>query len=256
LIYRKYFTLLTGISLTGWLALWCLGSYTGFINPEFLTPPWELWSQFVLMAKEGYAGTPLFEHFYISLFRTLAGFALAILIGVPMGLLMGMSPIIHFIFNPLISLLRPIPTIAYIPLVILWFGIGEGSKIVIIFLSAFLFIVLSTYQGVLQIPEGYKRVALNLGANSWDMFFRVILPCSAPSIMTGIKISLAISWAVVVAAELIAAQEGLGYLISDGSVFFRLPVVYVGVILIGIVGFTLESVVTKIETSVVHWRGK
>jgi taurine transport system permease protein len=95
LIYRKYFTLLTGISLTGWLALWCLGSYTGFINPEFLTPPWELWSQFVLMAKEGYAGTPLFEHFYISLFRTLAGFALAILIGVPMGLLMGMSPIIH-----------------------------------------------------------------------------------------------------------------------------------------------------------------
>jgi len=256
MLNRKYSTLLTGISLACWLALWFLVSYTGLANREFLTPPWQIWTQLVHMAKDGYAGTPLFEHIYISLYRTLVGFLLGVLFGVPMGLLMGMNATVNLIFNPIITVLRPIPVVAYIPLVILWFGIGEASKIVIIFLAAFLFIVLNTYQGVLQIPEGYRRVALNLGANSRDMFFRVILPGSAPSIMTAIKTGLAISWAVVVAAELIAAQSGLGYLIADGAVFFRLPVVYVGVILIGVIGFTLESVITRIENSVVHWRGK
>src|SRR3546814_6249213 len=163
---------------------------------------------------------------------------------------------LYFIFYLLLTLLRPIPTIAFIPLVILWFGIGEASKVIVIAVSAFLFIALNTYEGVLQIPQGFKRVALNLGANSFQMFYRVILPGTAPAIMTGLKLGLAISWAVVVAAELIAAQEGLGYLIADAATFFRLTAVYIGVILIGIVGFTLETILTRLERRDVPWNGK
>lgn len=244
------------ISLLGWLFLWAFLCVTNIIDTQLVTPPWVIAEVFVELLKDGYAGNPLYQHFLISLYRTLSGFAIGAALGVPIGLLMGMNKAVYFVFNPLLTLLRPIPTIAFIPLVILWFGIGEASKIIVIAVSAFLFIALNTYEGVLQIPQGFKRVALNLGANSFQMFSRVILPGTAPAIMTGLKLGLAISWAVVVAAELIAAQEGLGYIIADAATFFRLPAVYIGVILIGIVGFTLETILTRIERRVVHWKGK
>jgi NitT/TauT family transport system permease protein len=169
---------------------------------------------------------------------------------------MGMNRYVRFALNPLFSILRPIPTIAFIPLAILWFGIGETSKILMIFGSAFLYIVLNTYTGVIQIPIGYKRVAQNLGARPAQMFWRVILPGAAPSIMTGVKVGLAISWSVVVAAELIAAQQGLGYMIMDAATFFRIPVVYIGVLLIGVVGFLLEGALSIVEHKFVHWTGR
>lgn len=252
----KRVALWSTISLLGWLGLWILMCVTHAVDTQLVTPPWVIGEVFVGLLRSGYAGTPLYQHFLISLYRTLSGFLIGAAIGVPVGLLMGMNKAVFFIFNPLLTLLRPIPTIAFIPLVILWFGIGEISKITVIAVSAFLFIALNTYEGVLHIPQGFRRVALNLGASPFQMFARVILPGTAPAIMTGLKLGLAISWAVVVAAELIAAQQGLGYLIADAATFFRLPVVYIGVILIGVVGFTLEAILTKLERRVVHWKGK
>ena len=244
------------VSLAAWILLWSAVTAFDLVDTKFLTSPWMIVQEFWRLLDGGYAGSTLYTHFLASLYRTLFGFSLAIVAAVPMGLVMGMNRFAYMVFNPVFALLRPIPTIAFIPLVILWFGIGETSKILVIFGSAFLFIVLSTYQGVLQIPAGYRRVAENLGASSRQMFWCVILPGAAPSIMTGIKIGLAISWAVVVAAELIAAQEGLGYLIMDAATFFRIPVVYIGVLLIGIVGFALEATLAYVEQRVVHWRGR
>ena len=244
------------LSLACWFLLWYVITALDLVDTDFLTPPVKIAEEFWRLLSEPYAGSSLYVHFGASLSRALLGFFLAIVLAVPLGLLMGMNRIIFTIFNPLFSLLRPIPTIAFIPLMILWFGIGETSKILIILVSAFLFIVLNTYQGVLQIPMGYRRVAENLGTKPWQLFWWVILPASAPSIMTGVKTGLAISWAVVVAAELIAAQQGLGYMIMDAATFFRIPIVYIGVLLIGIVGFLLEGAVTLTESKVIHWRGR
>ena len=195
-------------SLAGWAALWYVTSAFGIVHSEFLTPPGEIVAVFWELLWKGYAGATLADHFLISLYRTLFGFLAAIVTAVPLGLVMGMNRFAYFVFNPLFAILRPIPTIAFIPLVILWFGIGETSKIILIYVAAFLFIVLNTYDGVLQVPQKYRRVAANLGATPLQMFWRVILPGAAPAIMTGVKIGLAISWAVVVAAELVAAQQG------------------------------------------------
>ena len=243
-------------SLIGWVTLWYLTSAFEIVDSEFLTPPGEIVLVFWELVWDGYAGATLIDHFLISLYRTLFGFIAAILTAVPLGLVMGMNRTIYFIFNPLFAILRPIPTIAFIPLVILWFGIGETSKILLIYVAAFLFIVLNTYDGVLQVPIKYRRVAENLGATPFQMFWRVILPGAAPSIMTGVKVGLAISWAVVVAAELVAAQKGLGYIIMDAATFYRIPVVYIGVLCIGIVGMALEMLVAGFELRFVHWRGR
>lgn len=243
------------VALAGWLGLWALISLMELVNSEFVTPPWVVVEVFFRLAEDGYAGSSLWEHIWSSVMRTLVGFVIAALVAIPTGLLMGMSALMFAVVNPIVAVLRPIPTIAFIPLVILWFGIGETAKIAVIFLAGFLFIVLNTHQGVLQIPRGYRRVAENLGATPRQLFFRVILPASAPSIMTGLRTGLALSWTVVVAAELVAAQKGLGYLITDGATFFRIPVVYVGIALVGCVGFVLDSLVAHMGNKLVHWRG-
>ncbi len=244
------------LSLAGWFVLWYVLTSFHFVNTDLLISPGALADSFFNLAQNGYAGSPLYVHFLASMIRAGAGFLAGVLIGVPTGLLLGMNRFAYFTFNPLFSIIRPIPTIAFIPLVILWFGIGESSKVLVIFVTAFLFIILNTYTGVQQIPVGYIRVAQNLGANAWQRFWKVMLPAAAPSIMAGLKTGLALSWQVVVAAELIAAQQGLGFMIMDATTFYRIPVVYIGVALIGVVGFMLEGGVTLLEQRYVHWKGR
>ena len=144
--------------------------------------------------------------------------------------------IISSALAPFFSFIRPIPPIAYIPLVILWFGIGEFSKIVLIFLASFLYVALNTAAGVRAVPQDLIRVARTLGTSNFRLFYAVILPEALPYVMLGLKVALALSWAVVVAAELVAAQAGLGYLIMDAGTFFRIPDLYVGIVLIGLIG--------------------
>jgi ABC-type nitrate/sulfonate/bicarbonate transport system permease component len=149
-----------------------------------------------------------------------------------------------------------IPPIAYIPLVILWFGIGEFSKIVLIFLASFLYVALNTAAGVRAVPQDLIRVARTLGASNFRLFYAVILPEALPYVILGLKVALALSWAVVVAAELVAAQAGLGFLIMDAGTFFRIPDLYVGILLIGLIGLLLERGLTLFERRFVHWSGK
>lgn len=169
---------------------------------------------------------------------------------------MGLNPYVRAVLSPLFNLLRPVPAIALIPVMVLWFGIGETSKIFVIFLASFLYVVLNTSSGVATIPEGLIRAAINLGANRAQLFRFVIFPAAMPSIMAGLKTGLAVSWAVVVAAELIAAQKGLGYMIEDAATFYRITDVYVGVILIGVIGLFMGMSLEAIERRAMHWAGK
>jgi ABC-type nitrate/sulfonate/bicarbonate transport system permease component len=229
---------------------------THAISTKFLSSPFGIAAAFFALLHTGYEGTPLWQEFLASLGRTMIGFVLSAVFAIPLGLWMGLNPYVGATLSPLFNLLRPVPAIALIPVMVLWFGIGETSKIIVIFLASFLYVVLNTQAGVATIPQGLIRAAINLGANRAQLFRYVIFPASLPSIMTGLRTGLAVSWAVVVAAELIAAQKGLGYMIEDAATFYRITDVYVGVILIGVIGLFMNSSLEAIERRALHWAGK
>jgi NitT/TauT family transport system permease protein len=250
----RWFSLLSVLLL---LLLWYYGTEVSHaISPKFLPSPLRLAKEFANLWEEGYAGTALWDHVLTSLLRMLAGFTLSVVVAVPLGLLMGSSPRVRAFLNPIFNSLRPVPSIALIPLMVLWFGIGETAKVFVIFLASFLFVVLNTSAGVATVPRGLVRAAINLGASRLQLFWRVIFPASLPAIMTGLKTGLAVSWAVVVAAELLGAQKGLGYMIEDAATFYRIAAVYVGVILIGGIGLLMTTLLNWAEHRLIHWAGK
>ena len=235
------------------LALWAVMTESGFVDKKILPSPSDIGGQAVILVGQGYAGTPLHQHLLASLGRTFLGFTIGAVLAVPLGLALGYSAKLNAIVTPFLSALRPIPVIAYIPLVILWFGIGEFSKILLIALTSFLYITVNAAAGVRSVGADLIRAARSLGVNDKQLFLYVILPESLPYIFAGLRIGAAVSWAVVVAAELVAAQRGLGYLIMDAATFFRIPAVYVGIILIGLIGFAIERIIAALERRFVHW---
>jgi ABC-type nitrate/sulfonate/bicarbonate transport system permease component len=243
-------------SVLGGLAVWTLIVRSGLISTRFTPTPLEILREFVSLVHQGYVGIPFHDHIAASLIRTLIGFSLATLAGIPFGLLIGRVRMLEAAFVPWFAFLRPIPAIAFVPLVILWFGIGEFSKISVIFFSSFLYITVATIAGVKSVPVQVLRAGYSLGALHRKAFLYVVLPAALPQIMVGVRLGSAISWTLVVAAELVAAQRGLGYMIMDASTFFRVKDVYVGLIVIGIIGFLLESIIALVERRLVHWSGK
>jgi ABC-type nitrate/sulfonate/bicarbonate transport system permease component len=243
-------------SVLGGLVLWTVLVDSGLISTRFTPTPFEILQEFNALIYNGYVGVPIYDHIAASLIRTLIGFCAAAIVGIPFGLLVGRMKLLEAAFVPWFAFLRPIPAIAFVPLVILWFGIGEFSKISVIFFSSFLYITVSTIAGVKSVPVQLLRAGYSLGAVDQKLFLHVILPAALPQIMVGLRLGSAISWTLVVAAELVAAQRGLGYMIMDASTFFRVKDVYVGLILIGVIGFLLESGIAVVEGRLVHWRGK
>jgi ABC-type nitrate/sulfonate/bicarbonate transport system permease component len=244
------------ISVLLGLVLWAGVVHSGLISSRVVPSPLDLVRALLTLLRDGYVGIPFYHHIAASLARTLAGFTLAVICGVPLGLVAGRVMWLDSLLFPWFAFLRPIPAIAFVPLVILWFGIGEFSKISVIFFTSFLYITVNTIVAVKGIPQQLLRAGDSLGANNRKLFMYVIFPAALPQIMAGIRIGSAISWTLVVAAELVAAQAGLGYMIMDAATFFRVPDVYIGLITIGIVGFLLESAIALIERRVVHWHGK
>ncbi|MBI4269299.1 MAG: ABC transporter permease [Candidatus Rokubacteria bacterium] len=238
------------------LVLWSTVTEVGLISRKTIPSPRDLVAEFTDLVREGYSGKPLWRHVGASVVRTFLGLLCAIVIGTPIGLLIGHSRGVSAVLEPFFSLVRPMPAIAFIPLVILYFGIGEFSKIVLIFFTSMLHMILHAAAGVKSVPAELLRVALNFGLTSRQLFLSVILPAAMPHVMTGIRTTTAISWALVVAAELVGAQEGLGYIVMDAATFFRLADIYIGIALIGLIGFTLEIVEKRVEARVLHWRGR
>jgi NitT/TauT family transport system permease protein len=242
--------------VAGILALWYVATAAGWVSAFVLPSPATLAGEFQVLLLKGYAGKPLQEHVLASLFRTFSGLGLGIIIGVPLGLLMGHNRAAHAILSPIFAFLRPIPPIAFIPLMILYFGIGEFSKVALIFLAALYYVVLNASAGVRTVPQDLIRAGQNLGLTPTQLFSKVIFWASLPHIMTGIKTATAVSWAIVVAAELIAAQAGLGFMVMDATTFFRVPNVYIGIIIIGVIGVTLEVITYSLDRRLLHWMGK
>jgi NitT/TauT family transport system permease protein len=252
---RKY-TLISLAAVSVVIAFWALATELGLISRAKIPSPTDLVVEFWQLLEVGYSGSPMWEHVGASLGRTLIGLICAVIIGTPIGLMIGYSRAASAVLEPFFSIFRPMPAIAFIPLVILYFGIGEFSKIVLIFFTSMLHMILHASAGVRAVPNELLRVAYNYGLKRRELFVRVMLPAALPHIMTGIRTTTAISWALVVAAELVGAQQGLGYIVMDAATFFRIADIYIGIILIGLIGFAIEMGEKRLENKLLHWRGR
>lgn len=250
------YRIISWMSVAAVIAVWIVASFLGLLSPDKFPPIQAVATAFWHLLIEGYGGVPLWKEALASIMRALGGFVLAVVVGVPVGLLMGESRIIDAVLSPFLGFLRPIPPIALIPMFIFYFGIGENSKVALIFITALWYIILSSAAGVKAAPRDLVLAAQSLGFTRRQIFVHVILPSAMPQILTGMRVAIALCWALVVAAELIAAQVGLGYMIMDATTFFRLPVVYVWVGLIGLIGLILERGLVYLERRLLHWQGK
>jgi ABC-type nitrate/sulfonate/bicarbonate transport system permease component len=238
------------------LIAWYVITKEKLIAPSKLPSPGSLIDAFRTLVNDGYQGVPLIQHIEASLSRTLIGFATGSLVGVPLGLLSGSDRRVRAMLAPIAAFMRPIPPIAFIPLIVLWFGLGESGKIVLIFFTSFNYTFISAQAGAASTPMQLRRAAQTLGLSRVQTFFRVLLPAALPEIFTGLRVAMALSWAVVVAAELVGAQKGLGYMISDAATLFQLPTVFVGIVLIGVIGLILNGAVALAQAKIVHWAGR
>ncbi len=236
--------------------VWHFGSTLGFINPIFWPAPSTVWQQFITISQDGYRGFTLWEHIWASLYRILVGFSLGCLVGIPLGFAMGLSEKVRGWFDPIVEFFRPIPPLAFIPLVIIWSGIGERSKILLIFFAALWIMVIAARAGVSSIKLNKIHAAHSLGANKRQILQHVILPNSLPEIFTGMRVAMGVCWGTVVAAELVAANSGVGYMIMVASKFLATDIVVLGVIIVGLIGYSIDIIMRKIEAKLIPWKGK
>lgn len=235
---------------------WIVTSGTGLVSSLYLPSPKELVNAFGDIVADGYQGVSLLSHIGISLFRTLTGFVLGSALGIVVGLAAGYYRPVGAALNPILAFMRPIPPIAFIPLAVLYFGLGETGKIVLILVTAFNYTVVNAQAGAASTPRAYLRASATLGLKRSQEFVRIVLPAALPSIFTGLRVAMALSWAVVVAAELVGAQKGLGFMINNAALQLEIPVVFIGILLIGVIGLLLNQVISLIENRVVHWKGR
>lgn len=239
-----------------WAALTGSGLWQPIIKPIFLPSPVAVLEAFQRLLADGYQGRSLGYHVGISFYRFATAFSFCILIGVPLGLLLGMSRPIRAIIEPPIQAIRPVPKLALLPLFLIWFGIGNLSKIILIAAPVFPIIVISAMQAVRSVSQKKIQAAQALGANTLTIFRRVVLPASLPGIFTGIRVALSIGVTMLVGAELTATSEGIAWMALTAAEYLSTDIVLVGVLIMAIMGYTLDRIVRALEARLVHWSGK
>ncbi|MBQ0963190.1 MULTISPECIES: ABC transporter permease [Streptomyces] len=237
---------LNAVSVALGIAIWWALAAAGFKLP---TPP-EVVDRASTLISDG----TLADDALASLTRVLIGFALGTAVAVPVGFLMGWYGILRGLIEPWIQFFRTIPPLAIIPLAVVAMGIDETPKIFVIFLAAFLACVISTFQGVVNVDRTLINAARVLGAGDATIFARVVVPASTPFILVGMRVGLGSAWATLVAAELIAAQEGLGYRMQNAQLYYDLPTIFVGLISIGILGLLMDRVLLLAERRLTRWQ--
>ncbi|MEW5559165.1 taurine ABC transporter permease TauC [Enterobacter asburiae] len=245
------------VTLAFLLALWWAVTALQLIAPLFLPPPGAVLHKLLTIAgPQGFMDATLWQHLAASLTRILIALAAATLIGIPVGIAMGLSPTVRGIFDPLIELYRPIPPLAYLPLMVIWFGIGETSKILLIYLAIFAPVAMSALAGVKSVQQVRLRAAQSLGASRAQILWFVILPGALPEILTGLRIGLGVGWSTLVAAELIAATRGLGFMVQSAGEFLATDVVLAGIAVIAIIAFVLELGLRALQRRLTPWHGE
>jgi taurine transport system permease protein len=231
------------------LALWAAATTFGWVSPLFLPSPVDVARAAAKLASNG----DLWRAILASSARVFAGFFLAAAVAIPLGVAMAVFGPVRAMFSPLISLLRPLPSITWIPLTILWLGIGEQQKVMIVFLGSWIYILLATYEATRRVDPLLVRAARNLGAGDFTVMREVILPGALPGILAGLKVSLAIAWSCVLSAEMIAARSGLGALIWEAKEWGDMTVVLVGMTSISLTVLLADAVAGRVELVLQPW---
>jgi len=238
------------------LAAWWLITAFGYIKPLFLPSPGAVVAQFVDVAMDGFGGSTLFEHTLWSLYRVFAAFLLACVTAIPIGIGMGVNRVLRGVFDPPIEFYRPIPPLAYLPLIIIWFGIGDLGKVILIYLAVFAPLALNARAGVRSVSLEQIHAAYSLGASRLQVIRHVILPAALPEILTGMRIGIGFGWTTLVAAEMVAATAGLGYMVLNAAEFLRSDVVIMGIVVIGALAYLFDLLMRKVERTLVPWKGR
>lgn len=228
------------------VAVWYVLAELDMINRTLLPSPGEVWSAFADMAVSG----ELTEHISISMYRIGAGFALGLVTAVPAGLMIARIRLVRAFLEPILELIRPIPALAFLPLAILWFGVGEANKLFIMWFGTFFVIIVSVIEGVYNFDAVYLRVAKNLNANQMQMFLYVLLPGVLPFVLEGMRQAVATAFRIIVSAEMIAAQAGIGFLILNSALFYRTDRVIAGIIVLGVLGMSLDRLLIVVTRNV------
>lgn len=227
-----------------------------FIQALFLPSPAAVWQKFVSVGLEGYQGYTLLEHTWASLTRIFGSFFLAMAVGIPVGIAMATNRVFRGIFDPPIEFYRPLPPLGYLPLTVIWFGIDETQKLVLLFLAMFAPIVLNARAGVRSVAIEQIHAAYSLGASRRQVLQHVILKGALPEILTGLRIGIGFGWTTLVAAELVATQKGLGAMIMTASEFLVTDIVVMGIVMIGIIAYLFDLFMRWLERVLVPWKGR
>ena len=248
----------------GIIALWQVVATMGWVNPQVLPSPLAVvakWIAYLLPLQPYVEGSKLAWYFsgeliidsLSSMYRVVVGFVIGAGLALPIGLAMGASNRVYAWLNPLFQVLRPVPPIAYIPLSILWFGLGNPPAVFLIALGAFFPVLMNTIAGVRQVDSIYLRAARNLGANQRTMFLRVILPASVPYILAGVRIGIGTAFIVVIVSEMIAVNNGLGFRILEAREYFWSDKIIAGMITIGLWGLAIDVGMNRLNNYLLRW---
>lgn len=239
------------------LALWEAVVRLGMVNAKYLCAPTTVLKTFFVKLTDAKPdGAALGVHLWTSLKLVFCGYSLAVAVGVPLGLFLSYYYTLDKLITPIFEIMRPIPPIAWIPLSLIWLGIGTTAKAFIIFVAAFVPCVINSYTGIRLTNPVLVSVAKTCGASRWEIFTTVCIPSAMPMAFTGIRVALGNAWSTLVAAELIAATSGLGYMIQQGRSFGRSDIIIVGMFTIGITGAALHWLVGRLENKVIQWRAE
>jgi len=248
--------LISFVTIIGIIVVWWLIAEFKVVPPLFLPHPVSVIEKFILVSTQEISGGNLLQHTVASLTRVLSAFAFACLLGIPIGLAMGANKIARGVLDPPIEFYRPIPPLAYLPLIIIWFGIGEFAKIILIFLAIFAPITMNARAGVASVSPDRINAGYSLGGTRLQVFWHIIFPGALPEIFTGMRIGIGFGWTTLVAAEMVAAASGLGHMVLDAANFLVTDVVVMGIIVIGLIAYVLDLLMRYLELIFVPWKGK
>lgn len=246
-------SLLTALALIG---LWFLITGMGWVKPLFLPSPFAVWDKFILSITEGVSNSTLMQHTLASLGRVLGAFFLALLVAIPIGILMGVNRVVRGLLDPIIEFYRPLPPLAYLPLIIIWLGIGEFPKVFLIFLAIFAPMAIAARAGVRSVSIEQIHAAYAMGASRLQVITQVIMKAALPEIFTGMRIGIGVGWTTLVAAEMVAAHRGLGFMVLNSAEYLASDAVIMGIIVIGVLAFAFDMLIRRIERALIPWKGK
>ncbi|MBE9060511.1 ABC transporter permease [cf. Phormidesmis sp. LEGE 11477] len=254
--FRLFNRALSFLAIATALLLWFLVTNLGLVDPLFFPSPQSVWAAFVTIVQNGYKGRSLLAHIGSSMWRLLIAFTMALGLAVPLGLASGYFKPVRAVLDPFIEFYRPLPPLAYYTLLVIWLGIEDASKVALLFLAGFAPLYIAMVSGVQRVPRDRINAALSLGSSQWQVFTQIVFPSCLPELFIGLRTALGFMYTTLVAAEMVAAVSGIGWMVLDASKFLRSDIIFVGILIMGVIAIILDLGLRWLQARYLPWVGK